>query len=270
MTDPLGFTCMVLLDEPSEVIASALKHAFGYAAPRSSIEIEDAFSANADQALRVSVDGHEIICAVFSHAMPEDEYDFAVDNSIFWLEAADRLYEHRAFVVMTAPERQTVHGLARAQAIAMTRLAAAMCEVMPACGVYWDSAGVMAKPEAVVRASNNIARDKWPVDLWIGWTVYAKRNTNMRVLALRSRGAAPFLGFELRIPPFEATDDKEPMRLLMIATGHLLAHGSVIKDGQRVDITGERPMSYQLRMGTADEPGLAELTVIGAEPETMG
>lgn len=263
--DALGFTCLITLDEAVDILEAPLRRAFACSAPRSTLEITPCASDDAAQAFMLDVDGHKVVCAMFEGAMPEEEYVHGAANSIFWLDATASLADHGAFLVLSAPTVETAHGLVRAQAIALTRLAAALCETLPASGLYWAPAGVFSTPEAVARAAGNINRGRWPVDVWVGWEVFKDKQSNRRVFALRSRGAARFLGFELQMPPFEAIDNNEPMRILMTATAHLIGHGSILRDGQEVIVKGERKAEYRLKMGADGNPGIAELVVMDAE-----
>ncbi|MFK7944959.1 MAG: hypothetical protein AB8B85_18900 [Paracoccaceae bacterium] len=264
--DPLGFTSLVLLDEAVDLLEGPLRRAFGVIAPKSSLTITPTEAYDSDQAVRCAVDGHEIVCAIFKGQIPAEEYDRAAKNSIFWLDADAALADHRGYLVMAAAEKETAQGLVRAQAIAMTRLAAALCEAMPASGVFWTSGGVFSSPQAVIRATTNISRGRWPVDVWVGWQVFKKKLSNQNILAIRSRGAAEFLGFELQMPPFEATDNKEPMRILINTTAYLVGQGNIIPDGNTVIVKGERETRYSVRMGRGGQPGIAELTIVGELP----
>ena len=264
--DPIGFTSLLMLDAPDELLAAPLQRAFAYGAPKSVLTVEPTDAFEAQQAVRCTVDGHEIVCAIYEGQMPGREYEDAARNSIFWLDADAHLGAHGAYLVMAAAEKETVLGLIRAQAIAMTRLAAALCETLPASGMYWTSGGVFSPPEAVTRATTSIAKGHWPVDVWIGWKVFADKRSNRRILGLRSRGAADFLGYELQMPPFEAADNKEPMRILINTTAHLIAHGNIIPDGNNVIVKGEREARYSVTMGQGGQPGIAELQVIEQLP----
>lgn len=264
--DQLGFTSLVLLDEPEEILTRPLQRAFEAVAPKSALKMEPTEAFDAEQAFRCSVDGHEIVCAVYSGQIPLEEYDLAARNSIFWLDADTNLDHHRGYLVLAAVERETVLGLVRAQAIAMTRLAAALCEAMPAAGLFWNSGCVFTPPANVMRAAHNFSRGLWPVDIWVGWKLFKKKMSNQNILAIRSRGAADFLGFELQMPPFQATDNKEPMRILINTTAYLIGQGNVIPDGNKVVVKGERETQYTVKMGPAGQPGIAELKVIEEIP----
>ncbi|MEM1300745.1 MAG: hypothetical protein AAGH68_15850 [Pseudomonadota bacterium] len=264
--DPIGFTSLVMLDEAAEILEGPLQRAFSYVAPKSSLSLTETEAFDSLQAVRCSVDGHEIVCALYEGQMPEAEYDIAAKNSVFWLDADAHVGAHGAYLVMAAAEKETAMGLVRAQAVAMTRLAAALCEALPASGLYWTSGGVFSPPQAVTKATTNIAQGRWPVDVWVGWKIFAHKQSNRRILAIRSRGAADFLGFELQMPPFEASDNKEPMRILVNTAAHLVAHGNIIPDGNTVIVKGERQTRYSVKMGRGGQPGIAELQVIEELP----
>ena len=259
--DELGFVCLIALDELVEILPSPLRRAFAYTAPRSSMTIEARDPEGAEQAFRITVDNHVFGCAVFDGPMPEDEYEFAQRKSLFWKDAGVEMEDHRAFVAIAAEQPENVHGLARAQAIALTRLAAALCEELPASGIYWKSADTLSSVEAVSRGSGGIDQGKWPVDIWIGWQMYGEDDEDSPVLGLHTRGASAFLGFELEIPPFAVADRKEPLRILYGAAGYLMNFGDVIRDGQQVEVIGERRTDYKLHRDANGNALVARLTV---------
>ena len=263
--DDLGFVCLIALDEAVEILPSPLRHAFAYTAPRSAMTIEAADPAGAEQAFRITVDNQVIACAVFEGPLPEAEYEFAQRKSLFWKDAGVEMDGHRGFVALAADHREALHGMARAQAVAITRLAAALCEALPARGVYWKTADTLSPPEAIARAAGGIDRGKWPVDIWIGWQMYGEDDPEHPVLGLHTRGASAFLGFELEIPPFAVADRKEPLRILYGASGYLMNHGDVIRDGQQVEVIGERRTSYTLHVGADGNAAVARLNVIGTD-----
>jgi len=169
---------------------------------------------------------------------------------------------HQAFLAIAGAEYQERHGLARAQSVALTRLLAAIVEVSPACGVYWSGAEVCVQPQRVAKAPGLITRGKWPVDMWIGYQMFGENDPENPVIGLQTRGAAAYLGFELEIPPFAVEDLKEPLRILYNAVGYLMNFGDVIRNGQLVEVEGERRTAYQLHLGADGQPGLARLTVV--------
>jgi hypothetical protein len=267
--DKLGFTAFVALDACEELIASTLRRAFAYIAPSSSLIISSSVAGDAEQAFRMSVDGHEFGIALFDGKLPEPEAAFAQKKSVFWADAANEMAEHRAFLAIGAGEHQERHGLARAQSVALTRLIAAIVEVAPALGVYWRGAEVCAPPQRVARAPGLITQGKWPVDMWIGYQLFGQNDPESPMIGLQTRGAAAYLGFELEIPPFEVEDLKEPLRILYNAAGYLMNYGDVIRNGQLVEVVGERRTTYQLHLGADGEPGLARLTVVDRDHRKM-
>lgn len=260
--DDLGFTAFVALSQMDDILVGPLRRCFSEVAPSSSLILEPAASRDTEQAFRASVDGHEFVIALFLGRIPREELDFAIKKSIFWPDAKMELETHQAFLTVAASERQARHGLARAQSIALTRLLAALVEVMPASGVYWSGAQTCSPPQRIADAPPQIQRGKWPVDVWIGYQLFRRDDNAGEVIGLQTRGAAAYLGFELEIPPFPVAERKEPLRILYNAAGYLMSHGDVIRDGQIVEVEGERRTSYQLHLGASGEPGLARLNVL--------
>lgn len=267
--DDLGLICLVALDELAEILPGPLATAFELTAPRSVLEIEDAPAHGCEQAFMMTVDGHVFGCASYDSPLPEEEYEFAERKSMFFQDAGMQMSTHQAFVALCAAEPETGHGLVRAQAVALTRLAAALCEVMPAQGIYWRGADTLSAPEAVARAAAAFYKGKWPVDIWIGWQMYGDDDPRHPVLGLHTRGAADYLGYELDIPPFPVSDKIEPLRILYGAAGYLIEHGDVIRDGQFVEVIGERRTDFKILPATADTPRIAQLTVLEDQPTRM-
>lgn len=263
MDDALGFTCLIALDELVDVLPSPLRHAIAVVAPTSSVSISEVDAPRGTaQAFRIDIDNQLFGAALFDGAMPAEEYAFAEQKSLFWQDAGIMMQGHGAFLAISADHVETVHGLARAQAVALTRLAAAFCEALPARGVYWRGADTLSAPSSIARAASSIRQGKWPVDVWIGWQMYGDDEADPMVLGLHTRGARDFLGFELEIPPFAVTDKKEPLRILHAASAYLMNFGDVIRDGQHVEVIGERRTDYTLHMGANGNPEVARLTVL--------
>ena len=259
--DDLGQTCMIALDAPDDIIPSQLIRTMNYIAPKSEVKIEDTEASGADQGYLIRVDHQVFACAIFESRMPEEEFSFALRKSIFWPDAAENMASHRAFAALSAAEPEQSHGLIRAQAVALTRLAASLAEILPSSGVLWGGSLICSSPQRIASAPAEIADGKWPVDVWIGYQFTGPDENDYSVLGLRTRGAAQFLGFEMEIAPFPVADRKEPVRILYNAVGYLMNYGDVIRDGQLVEVTGERRTQYQLHLGANGEPGIARLTV---------
>ncbi|MEO1491296.1 MAG: hypothetical protein AAFV19_03990 [Pseudomonadota bacterium] len=271
--DDLGFTAFVALSDADEIIAGPLRRRFAEVSPSSSLILEQCVAGDALQAYRVSVDGHDFVVALFTGPIPQVELTFAIRKSLFWPDAGLELQGHRGFLAIAAAQRQTRHGLARAQSIALTRFLAALVEVVPAAGVYWRGGETCSPPQRLADAPGQINRGKWPVDVWIGYQLFRKDAQAAldvpQVVGMQTRGAAAYLGFEIEIPPYEVAELKEPLRILYNAAGYLMNYGDVIRDGQIVEVEGERRTSYQLHLGARGEPGLARLSVLETDHRKM-
>lgn len=259
----LGLMCMIALDELVPIDLFALRRAVQLVAPRSGMTVERRKAPPSETALIVDFDGQLFAIHACGDRIPEADYQEAVVGNLFWPEAADAMARHRASVTICGVERHRVHGLARAQAVALTRLAAAVAEATPSCGVHWLGTKAMASPDRLARATGELARHLWPVDLWLGYTFYGTDRPGERlVVGVQTMGAAAYLGFEIEVPPFEVVDKIEPIRILFGAVGYLMAYGDVIRDGTLVEVKGERRTQYQLHLGGGSAPGLARLEVL--------
>ena len=260
--DDLGQTCLIALDAADEIVPSQLIRAMRYVAPTSDVRVEDAVRTDAAQSCVIRVDNHVFACAVFEGQLPKKELTFAIHKSIFWPDAEESTSAHGAFCVISAAEREHRHGLIRAQAVALTRLAASLAEILPSTGVMWEGSLICSSPQRIAAAPAEIAGGKWPVDVWIGYQYTGPKGGDLSVLGLRTRGAARFLGFEIEVPPFGISDRLEPVRILYNTVGYLMNYGDVIRDGQLVEVSGERRTQSRIHLGADGEPGVARLTVL--------
>lgn len=258
----LGLMCLIALDEAVALDLFAIRRAVQMVAPRSVMTIERRPAPPGEAALLVTFDGQEIVVHACAGRIPDREYFEAVTGNLFWPEAADEMARHRAVITMCGAERHRIHGLVRAQAVALTRLAAALAEVTPSVGVHWAGTQAMASPDRLARAAGELSRHLWPVDLWLGYAFFGTdRPGEPLVVGVQTIGAAAYLGFELEVPPFAVRDRIEPIRILFGAVGYLMAHGDVIRDGTVVEVKGERQTRYTLHLGRGETPGLAQLVV---------
>lgn len=265
----LGLTCIIALDDAPEIVPSQLIRAMQFVAPRSSVKVRTRRIGDVEQSLILEVDQHVFACAVFSGRIPDPEFSFSLHKSIFWPDAAESMAQHGAYVVLSACDPESRHGLVRAQAVALTRLSASLAEILPSCGVLWNGSLISTSPQRLASAPMEIASGKWPVDVWIGYQFFGQEDAERPFLGLQTRGAAAFLGFEMEVPPFYVDDRKEPVRILYNAVGYLMNYGDVIRDGQLVEVEGERRTQYSLHLGINGEPGLARLSVLPQDHRKM-
>ena len=263
--DELGFMCFIALEEAVDIFPHQVERAFGFMAPRSTLRLTEQAAGDCEQALMAEVDGQPFAVVLIEGQLPEAEVDNAITQSIFWPEAAETFAPHTAYLAIAAVDRLTSHGLARAQAVALTKLAAALAEVTPSLGIYWRGAEACVPPGRVAEAVVEIGAGRWPVDMWLGYVMFGRDDTEHPIVGLQTRGAAAFLGFEVEIEPYAADGKLEPVRIVYNAVGYLMNFGDVIRDGQLVEVTGERRTSYRLLMGAKGKPGIARLSVLDVD-----
>lgn len=263
MTD-LGLTCMIALDEPDGIFPDSLARTLHSLSPKTSVYARSVPGLDAESALMADVDGHQFVVAVMAGQIPEPDLTKALKQSLFWRDARSAISGHKAFAVLTAIENHTVLGLVRAQAIALTTLAAGVAECLPSQGLYWRGADGMVPPTRLLDAQREISRDYWPVDIWIGYSFYREDSDDGLMIGVQSRGAVAYLGFEIEVPPIPIFEDdwKEPLRILFATIAHLIALGQKIRDGQHVQVPGERRTSWRLHTETSSGTPLARLTLI--------
>lgn len=263
----LGLTCMIALDDSEGIFPDSLIRALDRLSPKTSVNAYTVPACDADSALLVEVDGHQFVVAVMSGQIPEPDLTQALKQSLFWRDARSAVTDHKAFAVLSAVESQTVLGLVRAQAIALTTLAAGVAECLPSQGLYWRGAEGMVPPQRLLDAQREIARSYWPVDIWIGYSFYREETNDGLMVGVQSRGAVAYLGFEIEVPPIPIFEDdwKEPLRILFATIAHLIALGQKIRDGQQVQVPGERRTSWQLHTNTSSGTPLARLTLVPSQ-----
>lgn len=259
----IGLLCLIGLSEMVDLRPAAVARAIGAASPRSSVAVEPRPCAADESAVAITLDNHPLVAVAIEGRMPEPELGQALRHSLFWSGAAAEMGRHTAFVALAAAEPARGHGLVRAQAVALTRAAAGLVELTPALGVYWRGAEAAVPPGRIAEAPGQIDQDRWPADVWIGYRHYGRLDGAVPVLGVQSLGAAAYLGFELEVPPFACPDRAAPLRILWNAIGYLLARGDTLRDGQQVEVTGERRTLYRLHLGPQGRTGLARLEVIG-------
>jgi len=261
MSAEIGAMCLIALDEADDIFPRLLRRAFAHFAPRSLLGLSRVHDAGATHAFTFEVDGNTIGAAVIDGQMPAPEWKVAAAHSLFWPDAMAAMSGHRGYIALGAEGRYTALGLARAQAVALTRLAAALMEVMPSQGLYWRGAETCAPPDRVARAAYGLGQGKWPVDLWVGWTHFARDAATPEVVGLQTRGAKAYLGYELEVPPATVSDPKEPLRILFNTAGYLMDRGTIVVDGQWVEVTGERRTRFTLHHGRDGAPRIARLSL---------
>ncbi|MEM6933232.1 MAG: hypothetical protein AAF526_06525, partial [Pseudomonadota bacterium] len=185
----LGLTCLIALDSWEELDPDLLVRAMERLAPRASTQAHLVDGEPGVSALIISVDGHEFGAAVMLGKIPEPDLSDAMKQSLFWRDASHEVFNHQAFAVISAAERHGSLGLARAQAIALTALAAGVAECLPSLGLYWRGAEGMVPPSRLLTAQHEIAQGYWPVDIWIGYSFFREDHGEDMLVGVQSRGA---------------------------------------------------------------------------------
>ena len=267
-TSELGFTALVPLDGAAGMAPGAIGRAFAASSPRASLAIQESAPGDSLQALDILIDGQRIVCALFDGPAPEPDISRAAKQSVFWRAAPQEIQGHGAFLTLAAVGRPSGRRAARWQAAALTRLLAALCEAMPARAVYWRDADTLSPPGRLIRAARELDSRRWPVDAWIGCRILGDDPAAPSLVALSTRGAAAFLGFELEVPPWPAEQKTRPMRIVYGAAGALLGRDEALTDGLVVEVRGEQPAEHRLEIGRAGDPRRARLVPV--DPETGG
>jgi hypothetical protein len=246
--------CLVVLEQPVELDPAAAMDALSGIAPHSDIAVEARDPGTGSGGLAVRIDGHDYAVSAFPRQMPAEICSMVQTGGAFWAEREKALESHRGFLAISAAEPARGHGLLRAQAVALTRLAAALAGMLPVLGVVWPAAGTAVAAERLAKAPEQIQAGIWPVDLWIGFQLFGVKRSGGNLIGARSRGAAAYFGSEIEVVPMAAKDQAEPLRILMNTAGHLMASGPHLRDGQQMQVRGERAMRVALALRNDGRP----------------
>jgi hypothetical protein len=267
----LGLICLIPLAEPARLDAAAVREALRRVAPRADVVIEqrptDEGGGDDDDSgggLAVSIDRQDFAAVALAGRLPQEVYDGAMQSPVGWRGRAEALAGERAFVAAAAAEPVSGHGLARAQAIALTRLAAALAETLPALAVVWEPSRIAAPPERLARLPELMLQERWPVEIWVGYRLLRASPDDRGSIGARSHGAATYFGSEIEVVPFPTDDPGEPLRIALGIVGHLMAHGSHIRDGQTIRTPKGRRARCSLHPGREGGPGVIRLALEAA------
>jgi len=218
--------------------------------------------------LALWIDRQQFSVAALAGRLPQEVHDAATQSPIGWPGRAEALAAESVFIAAVAAEPVTGHGLARAQAIALTRLAATLAETLPALAMIWEPSGVAASPDRLASLLDLILQERWPVEIWIGYHLLRAGPDQPSFVGARSQGAAIYFGSEIEVVPFPTADRSEPLRIALATVSHLMAHGSHVRDGQLIETPGGRRVCGTLHSGRDGGPGAIRLTAEAGMPAT--
>ena len=241
--DDLGQICAVALERMTYLDAGRLERALTATLPGQPVRVSDRLHDARQSGVLIDLNGHDCAVMAVDGRLPEPEFEGALSDSALWPQAAAAMARHEAFAILTMVRPARNHREACAQAAMQTRLAAVLCEILPALGAYWPGAAAAVPVRRIRQALGDLNQNKWPADLWIGHEI---RGRDGLFLGIRSTGAARFIGIELEIPPRRVDNEAEAVRYLHRALGDLLSRGRKIRDGEPVRM-GEREIWHQAR-----------------------
>jgi len=257
-SDP-GLICLIALERPVELDPRAMLDALEKTAPLSDVMVTARDPGGGGSGLAVRIDGRDYAAVAFGAQMPDDICAMALAGGTFWPDRHEAIASHGGFVALAADEPAKGHGLVRAQAVALTRMAAAVAGYAPALGVIWPAAGIAFPAARLGKAIDKIQHGAWPVDLWIGFELIATGMGAARRTGARSRGARIFFGAEIEIKPQPDTGPAEPLRMALNLAAHLMVHGPHLREGQTMQLGGGRPMRIALHPARDGRPAILRL-----------
>lgn len=262
----LGLSCLIALAEPLRLDAQAVRSALARTAPHSDISVEARITEEGEHGLRILIDRQEFAAVVLAGLIPQPLADAVQQSLLGWVAGKSALARHRAFVAVGAAERQRGHGLVRAQAVALTRLAASLAETVPALALIWTPSGATASPERLAAAPRELLTERWPLDVWIGYRMLRVQRGGAELIGSCSRGAADYFGSEIVTVPFRTADSMEPMKILLTAVRQLIDQGADLLNGQQITVPGARPVRCTRVQPGDGRPSLLCLTAEGTPP----
>jgi hypothetical protein len=259
-----GLMCLIALEQPVRLDPEAALAALTRTAPRSDLAVTARAADSGESGLAIRIDGQDYAAVALPGQMPDEICAMAQAGGVFWAQRREALEAHRGFLALSAAEPARGHGLVRAQAVALTRLAAALASATPALGLVWPGAGTAVSADRLDKASGQIQIGVWPVDIWIGFELLGVTREGRRLIGARSRGGTAFFGSEVEVAPLATDDRVEPLRILMNMASHLMAHGPHIRDGQPIQLQGQRPMRVTLIPARDGRPAAIRLVPVDA------
>jgi hypothetical protein len=260
----LGLMCMIGLGAPARLDAPAVHDALRESAPDSNITVTPRIADDGDGGLAVTIDRQDFAAVSLPGQMPTPVCEAALRGGIFWNDRRQMIETHRGFIAISAAEPALGHGLTRAQAAALTRLAAALARTTPALGLCWPSAGTAVSPERLAQSLEQIHGGVWPVDMWIGYRMLVSDPTGDSLIGARTHGAVAYFGAEVELARFAAADPSEPLHILLNIVGYLMGHGAHLGDGQPIQVQPNqgragRRFRVQRHPASGARPGLIRL-----------
>lgn len=243
-----GLMCVVALERMAYLDAPKLTHALRAVLPHLQCRVTDREHDTDRSGVLVEIEGHDFAMVSVDGHLPQPEFASAIAPNPLWPGADDLMDSHEAFVIISASRPAQNPAMMRAQAVAVTRLAAVLCEVMPVIGVYVQGAAAAVPPQRVRQAIGDLNQNRWPADIWIG---YDWRGQEMDGggfhFGIRSKGAVPYIGCEVDIPPRHVRDKPEILNLLFRVMSDLLSRGRNIRDGEPVRLHRFTEAHHQVR-----------------------
>lgn len=150
-----------------------------------------------DGSYSYEADGTLMVAQHMPLPIPGDDIPFAAERSWMWPEAAEEMTKQRShFIAVAVPSDKGKDPVA--EAMALSRLAAAICSASDGLGVYWGNGGQVHSAQAFTDLLISTAEDDMlPVPLWIGVAISGDNPTGP--FTLSTHGLEPFGHKELEI-----------------------------------------------------------------------
>ena len=182
-------------------------------------------------------DGMMLMLAHMPMPIPQGDIDSACERSWMFPEASTEMMRQKSHMIVTALRAKGSTGNAVAEALLVTRAAAAICEASDVAGIYWGNGAQIHKPDFFVDAIKSFdTEDLLPCMLWIGEMVSGEGPGGP--FTLTTHGMRCFGHKELEV--IDTTMPVGDLRTGIYDTiNYLLASGPIFQHGQTFGPTAD-------------------------------
>ncbi len=188
------------------------------------------------QVLSFESEGLSIMVAGMPMPIPEAEISGACARSWMWPRASEEMRRQKIHAVVTVPSGDRSRAGAVRQAVAVSRVAAAICHSGEAVGVYWGSSYQVHNPKMFIEGVQVMTgKDSLPCMLWVGLAVSASSPEGP--YSLSTHGLRSFGHKELEV--VDARFSIGVLRTTVLEIINYVLHaGPVLKHGQTLGSDG--------------------------------
>lgn len=119
-----------------------------------------------DNTISFQLGEDKVVVSSMRESIPWSDLKGPCRAAWYWPDAAEQLRRHEGhFLVVVVPGSAD----RKSAAIKLTKVTAALVESSPATGVLWGGSGTVHAPEPFCQTAAEIASDRLPVEIWVGF-----------------------------------------------------------------------------------------------------